>query len=89
MSFGDNVKFLDVTLDRKLKFKEHINNVCIKLSKVVGILYRVWEYLPEKSLINLYYIYSFFYPYLLYVIVLWDGTYSTHMHTVEMLQKSV
>ena len=57
----------------------------MKLSRVVGIMFRIKDYLSMKSLINLYY--SLFYPYLIYGNILWCGTFSSHLHTVEMLQK--
>ena len=79
------VKFLGVHLDNRLTFKNHINAVCGKLSKVVGILYKLKECLSPKSLINMYY--NLFYPYLTYGNVLWGGTYGTHLNTIEMLQK--
>ena len=85
IDFRDEVKFLGVNLDSKLKFREHINFVCNKLSRVVGILSKVREVLSRKALISLYY--SLFYPYLIYCNVLWAGTYSTHLHNIEMLQK--
>ena len=79
------VKFLGINLDNRLKYKNHINVICTKLSKVVGILYKLKEYLSAKSLINMYY--SLFYPYLTYGNVLWGGTYGTHLNVIEMLQK--
>lgn len=85
INFVDSVSFLGLTIDCKLKFKDHIGVVSKKLSKVVGIMYKVREYLTVKSLTSLYY--SLFYPYLLYGNVLWGGTYNVHLHTVEMLQK--
>ena len=85
--FLDDIKFLGITLDNKLKFKEHISNVCLKLSKAVGIMFRLKNFLPQKSLIGLYY--NFVYPYLLYGNIVWAGTYSTHLHTIEMIQKKV
>jgi len=80
-------KFLGLNFDNKLKFRDHITFVCNKLSKSVGIMRRVSECLPQKSLIGLYY--SLFYPYLTYCNVLWGGTYDVHLNTVEMLQKRV
>ena len=80
-------KFLGLNLDSELKFKSHIEFVSSKLSKSVGIIYKVSKLLSQKSLINLYY--SLFYPYLSYCNILWCGTYNVHLNTVEMLQKKV
>ena len=87
VEYFDSHKFLGLTLDTKLKFRGHISSICGKLSKAVGIIYRVSEFLPQKSLIGLYY--SLFYPYLTYCNELWGGTYGVHLNTVEMLQKRV
>ena len=77
------VKFYGITLENKLKI--YIGHICNKLSKFVCIIYKVGRHLSNKSLIGLYY--SLFYPYLIYSNVLCGGTYSTHLHVVEMLQK--
>ena len=87
VDYLDKVKFLGVTLDSKLKYCYHIDNICSKLSKVIGIMYRVKRYLPRNALICLYY--SLFYPYLLYGNVLWGGTFDVHLNNIEILQKRV
>ena len=63
VEFHHDVTFLGLILDDKLKFNDHISLVCTKLSKIVGILYRIRLLLPKKSLIGIYY--SLFYPYLI------------------------
>lgn len=85
ISYLDDCKFLGLSLDTDLKFKNHIAAVCNKLSKIVGILFRVSRYLSRKSLVCLYY--ALFYPYLTYCNVLWGGTCGVYLNTVEMLQK--
>ena len=54
IKFLDSVKFLAVTIDSRLKFGEHISDICIKMSKIVGIIHRVKDLLPQKALICLY-----------------------------------
>ena len=51
----EKTKFLGVTLDKNLSFQAHINEICTKLSKSVGILYKLKSFLPETILKNLYY----------------------------------
>ena len=52
--------FLGVCIDNKLSFKYHVDAVCSKLSKTIGIFVKLHTLLPEKNLINLYY--SLFLP---------------------------
>ena len=87
LDYVDKVIFLGLTIDSKLKFKQHISVICTKLSKIVGILFRVSGFLSQRSLVNLYY--SLFYPHLIYANLLWGGTHDTHLHIVELLQKKV
>ena len=42
-------KFLGVVTDRFLKFDNHVSEICGKLSKSVGILKKLREYLPGKT----------------------------------------
>ena len=81
------VKFLGVEVDNKLKFKEHIKYIHKKLSRVIGVMYKVSKYLPLKAMIGLYY--SLFYPYILYCNEIWGCTYSVHLNDIELLQKRV
>jgi hypothetical protein len=82
-----NGRFLGVTIDNKLKFDLHINTICNKLSKSVGILHRLKHSVPSEVMINLYY--SFVYPYLLYCNLAWGGTYSSHIQPLFIIQKKV
>jgi len=85
--FVDCVKFLGVQLDRKLNFSQHVQHVTSKLSKTVGIFYRIREFVPESLLVSLYY--SLFYPYLIYCILVWGNTCDAHINSVVILQKRV
>lgn len=80
-------KFLGVFIDRKLTFNEHVNAICSKLSKTIGIFYKINSYIPEKNLINLYY--SFFYPFILYCNIVWGGCTQNHLNKILLLQKRI
>ena len=69
------VKYLGVTFDSNLTWKNYVNELCLKLSKTVGIL------------IMLYY--SLIYPFLTYGIQVWGLTYPTYLKPVTTLQKRV
>ena len=64
-------KFLGITLDINLSFKAHINETCNKLSRSVGILYKLKSFFQEEILKSLYY--KVIHPYINYNIESWFG----------------
>ena len=81
----DNTKFLGVYIDQHLTWKTRINFIAAKISKSVGILYKVKHHLPSKSLLTLYY--ALIYPYLTYCNLIWASTYVTNLQRIYLLQK--
>ena len=79
------MKYLGVILDEKLKFDKHIKQVRNKISKSTGIINKLKEHVPLSVLKSLYY--SFIYPYLIYCVAAWGGTYSTHLDPLRIIQK--
>ena len=49
-----NYKFLGITLDQNLNFREHVNTIKSKLSKSVGVLFKLNKFLPPNILKLLY-----------------------------------
>ena len=82
---SSNLKFLGVLLDEGLGFGGHTRYTCAKISKSLGIFYKLRNFLPLKSLISLYY--TFIYPYFVYCNIVWCNTFSTHLIPLEMLQR--
>ena len=79
-------KFLGITIDDKMKYKSHIGDVCDKISKSIGILYKLSKMkISLKVLKSIYY--SLIYPYLLYNCISYSGTYDVHLHRIVILQK--
>ena len=68
-----SVRFLGVELDDKLKFDLHINNVCSKISKNIGIISRLSYSIPKFVLKNLYN--CLIEPYLYYCSLIFGGAY--------------
>ena len=87
VTYQSEGKFLGVLLDDKLKFHSHINHVCKKISKSVGIIFKLRDKLPVSSLTSLYY--SIVYPYLHYCNLVWGGTYKNHLISLCSLQKKI
>ena len=73
----DNIKPLGIEIDSKLNFKTHISKVQSKISKRVGILYKLNKLLPTRMLITLYY--ALIFPHLVYGIIIWGSTYSSYL----------
>ena len=78
-------KFLGVVMDEGLKFNHHVSMLSKKVSKAVGVLYKLRNYLPLPTLISLYY--TFVYPYFVYCNLIWGHTFQTHLKPLEILQK--
>ena len=63
-------KHLGLFLDEKLTFGHHLNDKISKANKGVGLIKRLYFYLPRKSLLNIYK--SFIRPHLDYGDVIYD-----------------
>ena len=81
----DNTKFLGIILDKNLNFKAHTSAVCSKVSKVVGLLFRLNNILPKETLLTLYS--SLLVPHLLYGIEIWYGALQINKDRIFKLQK--
>ena len=80
-------KFLGVTIDSKLKFGDHISEISKKISKSIGIIYKLSVFLPTSTLKNLYY--ALVHSHLMYCNALWGGTNQTHLQPLIVLQKKM
>ena len=80
-------KFSCIQLDRDLNFSSHARYISVKLAKVVGIFNRIHVFIPQSSLINLYY--SLFYPHLIYCIQVWGNASDAHIKPIVTLQKRI
>ena len=81
------VRYLGVTFDSNLTWKNHINELCSKLSKTVGVISKLRYNVYVDILTMLYY--SLIYPFLIYGVQVWGLTYPTYLKPVTTLQKRV
>ena len=72
-------------IDPKLSWKAHVTELCKKLSRAVGMLYKIRNICTEPVLISLYY--SLFNSHLSYGIALWGVANYTLLQKVYLLQK--
>ena len=82
----DNIKYLGIEIDSEFNFKTHIglSKVQSKISKGVGILYKLNKHLPTRTLITLYY--ALIFSHLMYGIIIWGSTYSSYLTSLQTLQ---
>ena len=81
----DNIKFLGVFIDRHLTFNNHINNLSVKISRSVGLLYKLNKYLPQTVLLKIYH--SLIHPYFNYAMETWFNINNYSSNKLITLQK--
>ena len=79
------IKFLGITVDNKLSWKHHIDNICITISRNIGIINKLKHYIPLNNLLMLYS--SLILPYLNYGILAWGNANQTLLNRLLLLQK--
>lgn len=50
----DNTKFLGVNIDKKLNWKQHVENLCKKLNSLVYVLYKLAPVVNEETILIAY-----------------------------------
>ena len=83
----NSCKYLGLTIDNKLSFNAHIEVISKKISKTVGVMFKLRPFVPDNIMLNLYY--GLVYPYLIYCNVIWGGTNYIHLRNLVLLQKKI
>ena len=78
------IKYLGIYIDKNLNWAPHIQHINNKLSKNVGILFKLRDFLPINTLKQIYY--SLIYPYLHYGIMSWGNTYPSRLTKIQTKQ---
>ena len=71
VEYVDVFDFLGITVDKSLTWKPHTLKITKKISKTVGIMCRLKNFLPEQILLKLYH--SLFIPYIEYGLLCWKS----------------
>ena len=87
LSVLDDCRFLGVQIDSKLDFKLHIDQITRKIARNTGIFFKIRNNLPLKARLDFYY--GFVYPYLIYSVTVWGGTYGCHLSKLIVQQKRI
>ena len=76
-------KFFGVMIDSRLRWKEHINCVNLKISKCIATMYNlrgIFTVISMKQLYN-----SFIFPYIDYCLEAWRRTYPSNVNPVYVI----
>ena len=79
-----SVKYLGIKIDQYLNWQDHINNIAIKLNKANALLYKVRQFVNQRTLISIYY--AVFDSHLTYASIVWGQTRSS-INRVFIIQK--
>ena len=82
---SSKVKYLGIILDNKLNWKPHITELCKKLSRAVGLLYKIGHFCPPPVLRSLYF--SLFNSHLSYGLSVWGNANDVFIKKIKSLQK--
>jgi hypothetical protein len=80
-------KYLGVILDNELKWTEHIDSVCKKLFKLIGVFYKLRSKLPAVVLKSIYF--AFVHPHILYGIEIYANTNPTYLSKLVKLNNRI
>ena len=79
------IKYLGLILDNKLSWKPHITELCKKLSRAVGMLYKIRTFCPTSVMRSLYF--SLFNSHLSYGLVVWGNASKIDINKITSLQE--
>ncbi len=77
----DHAKYLGLYFDDKMSWDKQITALTLKLSKAIGILYKLKRYASQSILRNVYY--SIIHPHLIYGIMSWGATSITSLNSLQ------
>ena len=83
----NSTRFLGLIIDEKLNWIPHIDQIASKLSRILGILFKIRNYLNSQTLLTIYY--SFVFPYLKYGIIFWSACSVVQFNRIFVLQKKI
>ena len=80
-------RFLGVIVDEKLTWTQHIKTLHSKMSRYVGVMYKIKHYLPLKARLNLNIYHSLVQSYINYCSLVWGFTVKSNIETLFSKQK--
>ena len=83
----ESTTFLGITVNKNLNWNLHVNRICNKLTKNVGIINRIKNLISKKLLINLYY--TLIYSNLQYCVTIWGLLSKTNQEKINRIQNKI
>ena len=81
------VKFLGVNIDDDIKWKSHVKKISNQISRYIGVLNRLREFVPQNILLMLYN--ALILPNLNYGIILWGSSNKYLLESLLKLHKRI
>ena len=81
----DAFKVLGVIIDKDLNFTEHMSQVCLKTSKMIGVLRRLKNLIPINAKLRIYK--TAILPHLTYCILLWHFCRASDTRKLERIKE--
>ena len=85
IDYKSSTRFLGAIIDDKLKFNLHIKEISKKISKNVGVLYKLSQYVPQNTLLSVYR--SIIECYINYCNIIFGNASDTHLSPLIISQK--
>lgn len=80
-----STRFLGVIIDNRLRWDAHINLICSKISKCIGVIRKLNKLLPPTTCLIIYN--ALILPHLSYCHVVWGNAASIHLQRLSLLLK--
>ena len=80
-------KYLGIFIDSGLKWDKHIEHVVKKITRAVGITYKLKQYMPTSTLRSVYF--SLFQSYVQYGIAAWGAAAQKYLRQINDLQNRI
>ena len=81
----NSIKYLGVMIDSTLTWHSQVDNISKKISRAIGLLYKIRPFVGKKVMKTLYYV--LIYPHLIYAIEVWGSADQSIINRMFVLQK--
>ena len=87
LEWGNDIKYLGITIDDKLRFNKQTSDLRITLSRVQGVVYSLRKFLPTRCLLIIYC--TLAYSRVTQSIIIWDGTFGNTVMPIKTIMNKI
>lgn len=87
LNYKNNIKFLGLFIDENLSWRKHIEHIRNCISPLIGILFKIRNYVPLKYLKFIYY--ALVHSKMQYLISIWGSANLTVLQPLKKLQNKI